>query len=431
MAVAGGTTTDRPSGRPPGQSRLEDWLRRRLILVLASLGLLGSTMFWSMWWCPHVRHTPGWATPGDLWHTMVAAQALNHLDLAGVYTTHTELVTLPGGALILSPVAAVVSAAGWVLGPPVTAVTYTLAWVVAGPYEVLLSCSALFAFDALARALGVGARRRAALVAGEAVALWNVSARWGHPEDAVAVALVVWAMLALRSGAEPRAAWLLGAAVAVQPLVILAVPVLATTVAPRRWPALAARVAVLPVALTVGPLAANPSGTIRAIWRQPNHVLIDRPTPWVHFAPRLSAATVAAGPGRLVGLAVCLALAVPAAQAVRARSGPRGGGPWPDAALAELTWWVALALSVRCGFEAVMVAYYLWPGAALLLVAAAGRRPARFGAAWALVVALTFFSNVTWHGEWGWWSVVVVALAGGLVLARPPVARVRVVAAAL
>ncbi len=96
---------------------------------------------------------------------------------------------------------------------------------------------ALFAADAIAERLGATRPKRAVLAAAGAVALWNVSVRWGHPEDAVAVGLLLFGILALSDGRTGRSAWLIGAAVAVQPLVLLALPVVLTVIAPRRWPA--------------------------------------------------------------------------------------------------------------------------------------------------------------------------------------------------
>ena len=106
--------------------------------------------------------------------------------------------------------------------------------MLAGPYLVVVSALALFAADAIAEALSVPRPRRALLSAAGAVALWGVTVQWGHPEDAVAVGLLLFAILALSRGRIARSGWLLGAAVATQPLVLLALPVILIVIQPRR-----------------------------------------------------------------------------------------------------------------------------------------------------------------------------------------------------
>ena len=96
----------------------------------------------------------------------------------------------------------------------------------AGPYQIALCCVTLFAADALAEQLGVRFWKRGLLAGASAGILWSVSARWGHPEDAVAVGLLLYAVLAQARARLGLAGWLAGAAVCVQPLVLLAIPVL-------------------------------------------------------------------------------------------------------------------------------------------------------------------------------------------------------------
>src|SRR5262249_40451306 len=190
--------------------------------------------------------------PHDLWGAMAAASRLLHLNLAGLYTEPTRLVTFPGGVVILVPVVAVIEAAGLSLQVPGARLPHPGAWLLAGPYEIIVSAVALFAADAIAERMGVTRPRRALLAAASAVALWSVSVRWGHPEDAVAVGLLLYGILALSDSRAGRSAWLVGAAVAVQPLGLLRPPdVLGGLGAPplaRVLPRGAAAPPVLPVA---------------------------------------------------------------------------------------------------------------------------------------------------------------------------------------
>ena len=99
------------------------------------------------------------------------------------------------------------------------------------PRHSSLASTALFAVDAVARHWRFSEGTRMALALVGALAVANVAAGWGHPEDCVAVALVVWAALAARAAGHaggPRAALLLGVGIAFQPLALLGVaPVLA------------------------------------------------------------------------------------------------------------------------------------------------------------------------------------------------------------
>ena len=68
-----------------------------------------------------------------------------------------------------------------------------------GPAALLVASTALFAVDAVARYWNLSNRSRLALALVGAVAVGNVAGLWGHPEDCVALAMVVWAALAARA----------------------------------------------------------------------------------------------------------------------------------------------------------------------------------------------------------------------------------------
>ncbi|MGD0374393.1 MAG: hypothetical protein ABSB01_07415 [Streptosporangiaceae bacterium] len=378
--------------------------------VLATVVLIAIGMLSTTWWGPHLVGKPDWSLPDDLWGTLVAAHRIWHLDLSGLYTRPTALVAPPGAALILVPVVALIDAAGLGLGAPGAHNAHPGAWLLAGPYEIALSAAALFAADAIADRLGVHRPKRAVLAAAEAVALWSVSVRWGHPEDAVAVALLLFGILALSESKAERSAWLIGSAAAVQPLVLLALPVVLVVLEPRRLPGFLARAAV-PGALLVGAAAsANWTATVKAITSQPNWPAIDHPTPWTSLAPHFSNGAVAAGPARALAIAAACGCALVVGRRWRAR---RETAQWSPEALAELLWWVAAALALRCVFEPVMVAYYLWPVLAVALATASG--------SWARLIptavtasALTFVSQASWRGPWLWWGTMAAGL--GLIL---------------
>jgi hypothetical protein len=401
-------------------SRTASWPVRRLFPLLATVIMAAAGMAGTIWG-PRFYGKTAWALPDDLWGTLIAAQRLTHLDLAGLYTYPTQLVSLPGAAIILVPAIAVINPAGLQLTVPHAHGAYPSVWLFAGPYQVAISAVALFAADAIAERLGATRPKRFWLAAASATALWSVTVRWGHPEDAVAVGLFMYAILALADARTARSAWLAGAAVAVQPLVLLAFPLLAAVVEPRRLPGYVARAAAPGALLLAAAAAANWTATVHAVTSQPNYPAIDHPTPWIYLAPHLTEGQVAAGPARILAIAAAVGCALVVARRWRRA---RPAGSWSSEALTQLLWWTAVTLAIRSAFEPVMVAYYLWPPLAVALAAAA-RDWSRLLPAGATAVGLTFFSQVQWHDPWSWWTPMVAGLALTLYFARPRFTRAR------
>ena len=388
------------------------WLVRRLPVIVVSFSLVLVGMI-STTGGAHLIGHGGWGLPNDLWATLVAAERMVHGDFSHLYTPPTALVAPPGTPLVVLPAAALVMVLGLTPGPPVTQSLTPSAWWVAGTYEIAVSCLVLFAADALAERMGVTLGRRAVLAIGEAVALWNVSVRWGHPEDAVAVALLLYALVALADGRVERSGWLVGAGVAVQPLILLALPVVLAAVGTRQVVRYAARAVGPLVAVVAGALAANWRATWHAVTAQPNYPSVDHPTPWIRWAPHLASGVVAAGPGRIAALVIA---ALCGAVLMRRTPPPV---PWSAAELGGLVWWVAVALGLRIAFESVMVAYYLWPPLAVALVSASPRM-VRLVSASVLAGVVTFVSQATWRGEWVWWPPMLLGVVAVVVVARSP-----------
>jgi hypothetical protein len=405
-----------PAGPVPAAG---PWLARRLFPLLATVALLVIGMGGTVWWGPAMIGHTTWSLPHDLWGTLIAASRLVHLDLAGLYTQPTGLITLPGAAVILAPAAAVIDAAGLSLQVPGPHYPQPAAWLIAGPYQIILSAVVLFAADAIAEQLGVTRWRRMALTAAQAMALWNVSVQWGHPEDAVAVGLLLYGILALSRAQTARSAWLLGAAVAIQPLVLLALPFLAVVIEPRRLPGYLARAAAPAAALLAAAAAANWSATFTAVTSQPNWLTVDHPTLWTFLAPPLRGGGVAAGPARVIIIAVACGCALVVGRRWRAA---RPAGRWSPQLLTELLWWAALGLALRSVFEPVMVAYYLWPPLALVLIPAAANWLSLITTS-VIAGLLTFGSQVSWRGPWSWWVPMVTGLALAMLAARLPLGR--------
>jgi hypothetical protein len=405
-------------------------MRRRIYPLLATVGLIIVAMVNTTWGVYFLGKT-AWALPDDLWATMTAAQRLLQLHVSGLYTQPTGLISFPGTALIMVPVVALMDIFGISLHAQSGSDPHPVSWLFAGPYEVGIGCVALFAADALAERMHVSEVRRGLLALAGAAAVWSAGARWGHPEDAVAVGLLLYGVLALDKGQRGRAGWLTGAALLVQPLVVLALPVILVAVYAGGWQAggeqaeddqnssgrggadrlrglmgFCVRMA-LPSVLGVGiAAAANWHATITALTNQPNFPAIDHPTPWTSLSPRLAAGAVAAGPGRLLAIGCACACGV----AFAFLRGRRADAlPW-------LLWWVAVSLALRCVFESVMVSYYLWPALQVALIAAAPRLSRLIMTA-VLTTVVTFGSQVSSHGPWLWWSLTTAGLTVTLLCA--------------
>ncbi len=419
-------------GRLP-QTTPGNRLGRRVFPLVATIGLLVVGVYTTTWG-PSMMGRTEWVLPYDLWGTLVAATRLAHLDIGGLYTSPTGLVSLPGAAVILVPIAAVIDAAGLSLHTPGPANPHPAVWLVAAPYEIALCCVTLFAADALAEQLGVARWKRALLSAASAGILWNVSARWGHPEDAVAVGLLLYAILAQSRSRDGLAGWLAGAAVCVQPLVLLALPVMLALMPWRRMPMFLVRAA-LPSAVLLGAaLAANWHATYTSVTSQPNSPTINHPTAWTSLAPHVANGNVAAGPARLatIVLACCCALAVRRRWLARLDAARPGEGQphpalavtlgrvwWPTPVLAEVLWWVAFTLALRSFFEPVMVSYYPWPPLAVALIPAATLSWGRLIGAGLVAGGVTAAAQGTSHSAWIWWAPLVAGLVLMLALAAP------------
>jgi hypothetical protein len=392
-------------------------------------------------WGPSMMGRTEWVLPYDLWGTLIAATRLAHLNLAGLYTSPTGLVSLPGAAVILVPIAVVIEAAGLSLQIPGPANLHPAVWMVAGPYQMALCCVTLFAADALAEQLGAARWKRGLLAAASAGVLWNVSARWGHPEDAVAVGLLLYAILAQSRSRNALAGWLAGAAICVQPLVLLALPVMLAVLPWRRMPMFLARAAAPSVVLLGAALIANWHAAYTSVTSQPNSPTINHPTAWTSLAPHVANGNVAAGPARLatIVIACCCALALrrrwlaglsaaepapgsaadPAPGSAADPAPALDGAWWPAAVLAEVLWWAAVTLALRSFFEPVMVSYYPWPPLAVALIPAATLSWPRLIAAGLVAGGVTGAAQGSSHSPWIWWAPLVAGLAVMLALAYP------------
>jgi hypothetical protein len=379
-------------------------VRRRAPLTATAVFVVVG-MAYTFWWGPVVQHAPQWIVPGDIWSTFRAAHWVGWGDLGGVYGGDSQLVAFPGIAVLLAPVAMVSNALGMSESIAPVFLAHPSSWYLLGPATMVLGCSPLFAVDATAEELGVERTRRAALCWAEVVVIFQVVTIWGHPEDLVALAAALYALVAMLRRRWALSAWLWGAAIVVQPLVILMLP-LAFVRTPRAHRARLCVFGAIPTIVFMGtPLLTQWSSTSKVLFRQPNFPYLDHATPWVALSPHLSRTSVGAGPGRLLAVLGAVALAGMASRVRPSRVG--------------FLWLCALALCLRCVFEAVMAPFYLGPPLALILLAASLRSswPRLLGASSVAIVATVLaFHRLP---ELAYWGPMVLLLAAGLGLAWP------------
>ena len=375
------------------------------ILAVTSLVIL-TGMAYTLWWPAVVRHHPSyWLVPGDIWGTIRAAHWVDWGGLAFIYSSNTALVTLPGFHVLLAPIVALSSHLNLSeVAPGIPGPLKPTEWLLVGP--LLLACAALpmFAGDALARAFGTSKRARRALALGIGAAVWPTLVMWGHGEDVLALGFAMYAMVALLNRRLGTCGWLLGAALAMQLFTVALIPLFIAVVGRRKSAALLARAAVLPGSLLVAVLIPNFRASIHALLDQPNFPTVDHATPWLLLAPKLGHHAVAAGPGRIVGLLLCVGVG---ALGVRYRADAR-----------RLVWLGAVALGLRCLFESVMDPYYVMPVIVLALVAASDLPLLRFAGVAAGAAGLTVLTYFR-PDMWVYWSEMTGVIVAMLVLAQP------------
>jgi hypothetical protein len=350
-----------------------------------------------------------WLAPSDLWGTYLASVHLVHGQLTPAYAAY------PGILLLFAPAAALGSALNLEVGPNFAAFAAPTGWILMGPLELLVAAVPIFACDAVAERFGVGRAHRYVLALAEAAVLANVTIKWGHPEDALAVGLVIYAAFAASRGRWTAAGWLVGVAIAVQPLALLALPAIAATASDelRQMGRLLVR-AVIPGVVVLGPALIADWGEL-SYWlrHQPNYPAFNHVTPFTSSSPVIVYRhfdAVAAGPTRTFALGVALLLGV-----LFCRHRP---------SLERLLFVIGLVFLARVVFESVLDSYYTWPVMAIALVLASRGGWPRLVGATAVALFATWFSNLAWVGVWPWWGIMVATLVVLLALAAPwPAAR--------
>ena len=298
---------------------------RRIWPLAISIAYIILGLAYEFRWGPVVRHVPSsWIAPGDLLSDYGTAIQFAQGHFSNVYAPGRGFLSYPGLLVALAPLAllngsfqghwinvkvnGVVAAHPQVfvapnlpsgfwyqgnLGPTTTHGIVQTIQPQAYPFLIFLtllySCFALFACDALAERLQVAKSRRAVLAVTEAVVLWNVTIIFGHPEDAVAVAFAIYALIFAMDERFVGAAWLFGLALAFQPLALVTFPILLAIAGRKRALGMAVRGVVPAAVVTAPPLLGSIHNTLHALITQPTFpdVSSAHRTPWTFLAPKL------------------------------------------------------------------------------------------------------------------------------------------------
>lgn len=367
---------------------------------MVSLLVVTSGMAFSFLWLPLTQtglYHGFWLTPADLWSSYRTAHWVGWGAYGSLYSATGAYLTFPGLAVVLAPLAVLTRAVGLTEGFPLM-IPHPTAWLLLGPVEMVLGCTSLFALDALGRRLGLKDSRRRIVCAIQGFLLWPLLVLWGHPEDAIALALAIFALIGVMDRRWVHSGWLFGAAVAFQPLVLLVLPICLGRAGMRQAPRLLSRSLSPSAALLLLPFLSDWHDTWNAVVEQPQEIAFSHVTPWTSLAPRIAPGIVSGGPMRLVGI---LGSVVLGWYTVRRNSDDR-----------TLVCCAALCFGLRFVTDSTLVGYYIWPALALLvLVAAAGSRSwARLISVGSLAIGLTVATARHFGPWWTWWGAAVFGL---------------------
>ncbi len=396
-----------------GRGPVVRYLRRRWVAVVATALLMAGFLLASFVIAPLIVHSVGWHYPPDIWDNYQLAKNITVGDYANIYS-ESSLVASPAILLVFLPLEQLTQHLGLSTGFGFP-VSRPSAWPIVAPVSVLLCAPALFSADSIAEAIGAAWKRRVAIGVCGAIALGNVL-WWGHPEDALAVAFLLFGMRPALGKRWVLCAWLLGVGFAFQPLIGLAIPVIILSAGWRRLPSLLLRILAPAAALLLVPFASDWPDTYRAVVVQPVFPNLVRPTVWLRFAPHIANETwmggrsVAGGPTRLISVAIAIGVGV---WFMRRERPPE-----------MLVWCVALVLALRVFFEAGVAPYYVWPPLGVVLVSGAVQPWKRLSLTCVCVLGVTWVANIRIYTEWIWWPICA-SLVLTLVVAFPANSRGR------
>jgi hypothetical protein len=378
------------------RASIADWVEERSApFVVTVLLAAGALIYWAIFVGFGEHHA--WQPVSDLWNSAGVALGIGHGHLSAVYAPNSQLESPPGFEFVLAPLMVV----GHALGLSSSAAeghTYTVWLLLLPPVATTMAASALFALDAIARQWRYSSAKRFALSAVAGVAVVSAAAFWGHPEDCIALALVLWAALAIDrhgSNALSRAGWLLGIAVAFQPLALLAVAPIVARFGVRDLCRVAWRLAVPSLVLVMPELMASKARTVNALLVQPDNPWGLSITPFSHLSRAVGHGMYSAGTMRTAAMLIALVLGF---VICRHRHD-----------LPTVLFVMALAFTVRVLLENELLGLYFFPIVALTLLLTLRRSPVLFGWCAAASLFCLILGNRKVHADIAlWWPAIMV-----------------------
>lgn len=373
--------------------RVSSWLDTRSVPVMVTVWLVAGSVVYSLVWSAFAHHK--WQVYTDLWNSAGMALAVGQLHFSAVYAYPSQIDSPPGFEYLLAPFMLLGHAVGLR-----TTIAHGGGFMVYGlllvPLATLMAASVLFALDAVARYWQFSNRQRTGLAAVAGLSVLSDVVFWGHPEDCIALALVLWAALAA-DGDSPRrvgrVGWLLGVAVAFQPLALLAVaPAVARYGRRDLWRS-AWRIALPSVLLLLPELLASAAVTLHRVVDQPYFPADESSTPLGHFARVLGHGAYSGGTLRLVSMLAAMALGY---VACRRRHD-----------LPTVLFVMSLAFTLRVLLESELLGFYFFPVVALCLLLTIRRSWSLFGVCAATSVACLILGNRRAHDIVLWWPAIM------------------------
>ena len=387
------------------RASLEGWVAERSAPVVVTVVLAaGALVYWTLFVRFGVDH--GWKPVSDLWNSAGTALAIGHGHWSAVYAPPSQLESPPGLEFVLAPLMVLGHALGF-SSSAAEGHTYTIWLLLLPPVATVLAANVLFALDAIARRWGYSDANRLALSAMAGVGVVSAAAFWGHPEDCIALALVLWAALAIDGDAPnalTRGGWLLGIAVAFQPLALLAVAPIVARFGLRDLCRVAWRLALPSLVLVMPELMASKARTLHALIDQPNNPWGLSITPFSHLSQSLGHGMYSGGTMRMAATLIAVTLGI---VICRHRHD-----------LPTVLFVMALAFTVRVLLENELLGLYFFPIIALTLLLTLRRSPVLFGWCAAAALLCLILGNRKVHADIAlWWPAIMVTTVFTVVLA--------------
>jgi hypothetical protein len=329
---------------PAGIRELHPWRAA----VAIGLLVVAAGMVYSIALAPWVRGDPDWWLPPDAWINLAASHSVANHGLGHVYRSSPLFVATPLFPILMVPVAIIGS--HWHLSESFpTPLGHPSMWLLYGPVMMATGILVLHGARRLLTVAGVRSRLGRVQWALVPLTLFPIVVTYGHIEDALTLALVLWGVGAHLRRRPVAAALLFGAAIASKQWALLGFPVLLATSARESRRRVVMAALGVPAAVVLLPLIIDWSHAGKALLGARAFVQVGHRALWT----TASETTIVGTPFRFG------ALLFASVAAWRLRG---------DQPARRLLAGYAVAFAGRILFEPVTFSYYLGPGLAFFLL---------------------------------------------------------------